>query len=94
MIDITEKKKAELELQLSLQQKSDLIREVYHWTKNSLQVILSLFSLQSIRSDDEKLSLILHDMENRIRAMALVHESCTNQKPFKDKSWRVPFRSY
>lgn len=80
VIDITEKKKAELELQLSLQQKSDLIREVYHRTKNSLQVILSLFSLQSIRSDDEKLSLILHDMENRIRAMALVHEKLYKSK--------------
>ncbi len=72
--DITERKMAESALQTSLQQKNDLIREVYHRTKNSLQVILSMFSLQALYSSDENMIKTLRDMESRIRAMALVHD--------------------
>lgn len=72
--DITERNKAVEALQISLNEKKDLIREIYHRTKNNMQVIISMFSLQSIFSGDEKFEKILRDMENRIKAMSLVHE--------------------
>ena len=72
--DITERNKALEELQISLNEKKELIREIYHRTKNNMQVIISMFSLQSMFSGDEKFEKILIDMENRIKAMSLVHE--------------------
>jgi two-component system response regulator len=72
--DITERNKALEELQTSLNEKKELIKEIYHRTKNNMQVIISMFSLQSIFTGEEKLERVLKDMEDRIRAMALVHE--------------------
>ncbi len=72
--DVTERKRAETALNESLMQKNELIREIYHRTKNSLQVILSMFAIQSNFAKDDKVSRILMDMENRIMVMSLVHE--------------------
>ncbi len=72
--DITERNKAIEALQKSLTEKKDLIKEIQHRTKNNMQVILSMFSLQTIFSEDIKLEEVLREMENRIRAMSLVHE--------------------
>lgn len=72
--DITERNLAIKILKDSLSEKRELIREIYHRTKNNMQVIISMFSLQSMLDDDEKVTKVLKDMENRIRTMALVHE--------------------
>jgi PAS domain S-box-containing protein len=72
--DITERNLAIKILKDSLSEKRELIREIYHRTKNNMQVIISMFSLQSMLDDDEKVAKVLRDMENRIRTMALVHE--------------------
>lgn len=72
--DITERNRAIEKLQTSLNEKKELIKEIYHRTKNNMQVIISMFSLQSLFTGDEKLERVLKDMENRILAMSLVHE--------------------
>ena len=72
--DITQRNVAMEELNKSLAEKKELISEIYHRTKNNMQVIISMFSLKSMYSEDEKLEKIFKDMENRIRAMSLVHE--------------------
>ena len=88
--DITEKNKAVEALQASLSQKKELIREIYHRTKNNMQVIVSMFSLQSMLTEDEKLDKLLKDMESRIQAMALVHE-----KLYKSKNMsKLDFKDY
>jgi len=46
--DVTERNRALEELQTSLNEKKELIKEIYHRTKNNMQVIISMFSLQSI----------------------------------------------
>ncbi len=78
--DITDRNLALRELEKSLNEKKELIKEIYHRTKNNMQVIISMFTLQSIFIEDERLERVLLDMENRIRAMSLVHEKLYQSK--------------
>jgi PAS domain S-box-containing protein len=78
--DITERKKAEDRINQSLREKETLLRELYHRTKNNMQVITSLLNLQSRGIDDKKTLQILKDTENRIHSMALVHEKLYKTK--------------
>jgi PAS domain S-box-containing protein len=73
--DVTEQKLNEEALQSSLQEKSALLKEVHHRVKNNLQVITSLLRLESRRSAVEDTKAVLGEMQARIRAMALLHES-------------------
>ncbi|MGD0283844.1 MAG: PAS domain S-box protein, partial [Dissulfurispiraceae bacterium] len=78
--DITERKMAEEQVQQSLREKETLLRELYHRTKNNMQVIISLLNLQSGGIDDKKTLQILEDTKNRIQSMALVHEKLYKAK--------------
>ena len=73
--DITERKRADLALQASLQEKTALLHEVHHRVKNNLQVVTSLLRLEARRSAQPETRAVLTDMQGRIRAMALLHES-------------------
>ena len=48
--------------------------EVHHRVKNNLQIVSSLFSLQSQNARDAALADALIDEQARIRAMSLIHE--------------------
>jgi PAS domain S-box-containing protein len=72
--DITARRLASEEIQKRLNEKEVLLRELYHRTKNNMQVIISLLALQSSFSGDPQVVEILREMELRIRAMAMVHE--------------------
>lgn len=62
------------ELKSSLKQKDVLIEEVYHRTKNNMQVIGALMELQGMSIKDSDARQVFRDMSGRIRAMALAHE--------------------
>lgn len=75
-LDITERKAAETRIARALHEKSILLRELRHRVANNLQVLISLLQLQA-RQAPPPASDLLRDAENRVRAMARVHERVT-----------------
>ncbi|MDA8426427.1 MAG: PAS domain-containing protein [Treponema sp.] len=74
-MDITERKQAEEVVNRSLREKETLIRELYHRTKNTLQVVLSMILLQAEKYPAiPEIRDLAHTTETRILAIALVHE--------------------
>jgi PAS domain S-box-containing protein len=73
--DVTQRKQAEKQLRASLQEKDVLLREIHHRVKNNLAVVASLFYLQSEQIQDPAVEKLLQDSQDRVRSMALVHES-------------------
>jgi PAS domain S-box-containing protein len=72
--DLSEHKNNEIKLKNSLVQKDLLLKEVHHRVKNNLQVISSLFSLQSQYMKNAEVLEFLVDAQNRVLSMALIHE--------------------
>lgn len=78
--DLTRRKKAEEELQEALREKETLLRELYHRTKNNMQVIQSMLQLQMMDEEDEHILEVFTETSNRIRTMALVHQRLYESK--------------
>ena len=72
--DITEHKQLEKTLRNSIQEKELLFKELNHRVKNNLQIISSLFSLQSKNIKHKETFNILRDGASRIKSIALIHE--------------------
>ncbi|MGE5411669.1 MAG: sensor histidine kinase, partial [Clostridiales bacterium] len=72
--DLTERKNTEKVFRNSLKEKETLIKEVHHRVKNNFQIISSLLSLQSDLIEDKKDYELFNESNNRIRAMAMIHE--------------------
>lgn len=75
IVDITERKQLEQQLQAMLQEKEVLLKEVHHRVKNNLQVILSLLDLHVDATPDMVHQSVLRNLHYRIHTMALVHET-------------------
>lgn len=78
--DITERKRMEQALSESLAEKETLIRELYHRTKNNMQVIGSMLSLQSGLTANPEVKKVFRDTGLRIRSMGLVHQMLYQSK--------------
>jgi len=75
IVDISDRKQKEQKIQAALEEKNILLGEIHHRVKNNLQIVHSLLDLQSSRISDPVALEMLRDSQNRIRSMALIHQS-------------------
>ncbi len=71
------------ELDESLFQKELLLKEVHHRVKNNLQIVSSLLEGQADKTEDKKLKSIMVEGQERIDAMALIHQQLYKSENFK-----------
>ncbi|GAB5539260.1 MAG: hypothetical protein Salg2KO_13630 [Salibacteraceae bacterium] len=62
------------QIRKALDEKDLLLREVHHRVKNNLQIISSLFYLQSKKIDNEQARNLIKEGQSRIEVMALIHQ--------------------
>lgn len=78
--DITYNKNIENQIRNSLREKETLLRELYHRTKNNMQVIVSMINLQTLSITDKAQLVVFRETIGRIKSMALVHEKLYQTK--------------
>ena len=88
--DISKIKKYEKKIKTSFEEKQVLLKEIHHRVKNNLQLVSSLLSLQSHKINNEMVSRLFDETQERIRSIALIHESFYQSNDFS----KIDFYSY
>ena len=81
---------ANIELERRVQEKDLMLSEIHHRVKNSLQVVSSLLRLEAGRIQDPLVGEMLQTTQNRIRSMALIHQTLYQSRDFA----RVDFHAF
>ncbi len=89
-LDITKRKAIEDKIKDDLEERNTLIKELYHRTKNNMQLIISLLSMKMTGIKDESLNNVLYDVENKIQSMALVHQMLYESQNLS----KIDFKTY
>jgi PAS domain S-box-containing protein len=74
-IDITVRMLYEKNMRASIIEKETLLREIHHRVKNNMQIIVRMLRMRARRTETEEVKEILEESQERIQAMALVHEA-------------------
>jgi PAS domain S-box-containing protein len=90
IVDISDRKHKEDSIHAALKEKDVLLGEIHHRVKNNLQIVHSLLDLQSNNISDQVVLSMLRESQNRIRSMALIHQTLYQSKDFA----RVDFRAF
>ncbi len=78
------------ELNLAVETKELLLKEIHHRVKNNLQIILSIIRLQNDEIEDERVSEKFVDLENRINAISKTY----NMLLIKDDLEEIDMQEY
>ncbi|HVJ52637.1 MAG TPA: histidine kinase dimerization/phosphoacceptor domain -containing protein [Aliidongia sp.] len=89
IVDISDRKLKEESIRQALKEKDILLGEIHHRVKNNLQIVHSLLDLQCAQLDDETVLGMLRDSQNRIRSMALIHQTLYQSKDFALVDFRL-----
>jgi PAS domain S-box-containing protein len=73
VVDITERKQAEEQIQMALSEKKLLLSELKHRVNNNLQLLMSMVNMWVMEAETDEAQDALHEVEGLISAMALVH---------------------
>lgn len=77
-------------LEENLREKEVLLHEIHHRVKNNLQMVSGMLNLQNLYSGESSTSEVLSKAQNRITAMAMIHDHLYKQ----DKFANVDMRKY
>jgi two-component sensor histidine kinase/CheY-like chemotaxis protein len=91
---LTKAAQANIELERRVKEKDILLGEIHHRVKNSLQVVSSLLSLEAARIQDATVIEMLQTTQNRIRSMALIHQTLYQSKDFARVDFHAFLRSF
>lgn len=91
--EVKMRKEAEKVLKKSLQEKELLIKEIHHRVKNNMQVMTSILNLQANAIKNEEVKRMFEESQNRIKSMALVHETIYSDKDFSNINFKAYFDS-
>jgi two-component sensor histidine kinase len=72
--DITSRKLLEDRLKSTLLEKNNLLSELFHRTRNNMQVISSVLEMQSEYTSNSAVKQVLRDTQSRIQALSLVFQ--------------------
>ncbi len=81
--DITRRREMSRRLKKAIEDNRALLRELHHRSKNNLQVIYSLLSLQEDYTKNRKVKEILREVKSRIRTIGFLHEKLYSSREEK-----------
>lgn len=79
--EIIARKKAEDEIRASLNEKNILLEEIHNRVENNLITVSNLIGLEYTLTDKEPIE-IYQDSQNRVKAIALIHEKLSKSEDF------------
>lgn len=71
-------------LNIAVEERNTLLKEIHHRVKNNLQIISSLLNLQMRLLKNEEAKNALAEGRNRVRSIALIHQNLYQEMNFKE----------